>query len=193
MQSRQAVPVVPVMVGLRTAANKQGQSKSFARPSSSSSGPPGLHRPFVLRCGTRLPCSLVDVVHPLLSIHGARSAWSTTPITPAHIGQSHQPVLPLPTSPFSPSPSPSPSPQLLRAAVPGVFGAATSRAAKTATLDRHLPAQQQPQILDVFALSHSYQHCPPVRLSAAFPPPLFSQPTSVYQTRARLKKNPKES
>lgn len=195
MQSRQAVPVVPVAVrpALLQPTNKASQKALPVPPP----GPPGLQGSIdLLSCGTRLPCSLVDAVlspSALFCVHRAHSrAWSTTPITPPNIGQSRHPVLP--TSNFS----------LLLAVTVSVIVTATacccccarcllvlqvSRAAKTATLDRHLPAQQPQTWMSLpFPTLIST-----VRLSAACPPPLFSQPTSVYQTRARLKKNTKES
>lgn len=79
---------------LRTAANKQGQSKSFARPRPSRPG--GSRAPSTFSsCGTILPCSLVEC-GSLPHIHREQHhpAWLSTPIIPSHIGQSHRPILP---------------------------------------------------------------------------------------------------
>lgn len=130
-----------------------------------------------LSCGTRLPCSLVDAVlspSALFCIHRAHSrAWSTTPITPPNIGQSRHPVLP--TSNFS---------LLLAVTVTVIVTATACCCCWCRCCARCLLVLQVSQgcqdcnvgpssscaataDLDVSALSHSYQHCPPVRRLSA--------------------------
>lgn len=200
MQSRQAVPLVPVAVRPAYCSQQTRPVKklcpSLLQVLRGSRAPSTF-----LSCGTRLPCSLVDAVrcalccspHPYVE-QRTRPGLST-PITPSHIGQSRHPILP--TSNFSLLPRRHRQRHRHRncvaaAAVPAVLSfrrATSSRAAKTATLDRHLPAQKPQTCMSLpFPTLIST-----VRLSAACPPPLSSQPTSVNQTRARLKKNTKES
>lgn len=159
--------------GLRTAANKQGQSKTFARPSSKSSGAPGLHRPFV----PRYQNSLLFGRCGSLPIHrAAHPTWSSTPITPSHIGQSHHPILP--TSNFS----------LLLAVTVSVIVTANLRCcccccARCLSSCYKFQGCQDCNVgpssscaatanLHVSAISHSYQHCPPVLLPCLRSPPL---------------------
>lgn len=174
MQSRQAVPVVPVAVRPAYCSQQTRPVKKLCpsllqvlrgsrAPSTFSS------------CGTRLPCSLVDAVRCALCCfapficRAAHPAWLSTPITPSHIGQSHHPILP--TSNFSLPPRRHRQRHRHRncvaAAVPAVFSSCyefqgcqdcnvgpSSSCAETANLH-------------VSAISHSYQHCPPVRCLSA--------------------------
>lgn len=175
MQSRQAVPLVPVAVRPAYCSQQTRPVKklcpSLLQVLRGSRAPSTF-----LSCGTRLPCSLVDAVrcalccspHPYVE-QRTRPGLST-PITPSHIGQSRHPILP--TSNFSLLPRRHRQRHRHRncvaaGAVPAVSSSCykfqgcqdcnvgpSSSCAETANLH-------------VSAISHSYQHCPPVRCLSA--------------------------
>jgi hypothetical protein len=182
MQSRQAVPVVPVAVRPAYCSQQTRPVKKLCP--SLLQVPRGSRAPSTfLSCGTRLPCSLVDAVRsPYIEQHArpgrvdtnnTLTYWPEPSSHPAHF----QLLLP----------SPRRHRQRHRhrncvtaaaaaAAVPAVFLSCyksqrcqdcnvgpSSSCAATASLH-------------VSAISHSYQHCPP---------PLSSQPTSVNQKPVR--------
>lgn len=140
-------------------------------------------------CGTRLPCSLVDAVCcPLLCCDDTNN-------TPQILARAIIPSCPLPTSPFSSAVTVSVT----------VIVTATARCCarclpSPVSLVPQVPALPRLQRWTVIFLRSSRRTwmslalptlISTVRLPAACPPPLSSQPTSVYQTRARLKKEHK--
>lgn len=100
-------------------------------------------------------------------------AWSTTPITPPNIGQSHHPVLP--TSNFFSRLLAVTVSVIVTAtacccccccAVPAVSRAASFQGCQDCNVGPSSSCAATAD-LDVSALSHSYQHCPPVRCLSA--------------------------
>ncbi|POS75301.1 hypothetical protein DHEL01_v206302 [Diaporthe helianthi] len=174
MQSRQAVPVVPVAVRPASPAYCSQQTRPVKKlcPSSSKyAGLQGFIDLFVLRYQTSL---LFGRRGPLPNIERAAHPawWLSTPIVPSHIGQSHHPIL-LPTSNFF---------SLLLAVTVTVTATALLLLllllCPLSPIVLQVPGLPRLQrwtviflaataILHVYAaISHSYQHCPPVQLAA---------------------------